>query len=49
MEIHESLQRAEKFQKTVVDILGGVDPEIRMEVIRRLQAEHPIRSVLRYS
>ena len=44
-----SLQKAEKFQKTVVDILGDVDPEIRMEVIRRLQAEHSIRSVLRYS
>jgi predicted transcriptional regulator len=44
-----SLQEVEKFQKTVIDIMGEVDPEVRKEIIRRLHAEHSIKSAIRYS
>ena len=47
--INLSDEEVEKFQKTVIDIMGEVDPEVRKEIIRRLHTEHSIKSAIRYS
>ena len=44
-----SLREVEEFQKTVVEILAEVSPEMRNEFVRRLNAKPSVRSALRYS
>jgi predicted transcriptional regulator len=44
-----SLQEVEEFQKTVVEVLGEVSPEMRNEFVRRLNAKRSVRAALRYS
>jgi hypothetical protein len=44
-----SLQAVEEFQKTVVEILGEVSPEMRSEFVRRLNARPSVRAAMRYS
>ena len=44
-----SLQEVEEFQKTVVEVLGEVSPEMRDEFVRKLNAKPSVRAALRYS
>ncbi|MEA1949654.1 MAG: DUF134 domain-containing protein [Thermodesulfobacteriota bacterium] len=44
-----SLKEVEEFQKTVIEVLGEVSPEMRSEFVRRLKAKPSVRSALRYS
>jgi hypothetical protein len=44
-----SLQAAEEFQKIVLDIISEVDPNVRSEIIRRINAQRTVRSALRLS
>jgi biotin operon repressor len=44
-----SLQEVEEFQKTVVEVLGEVSPEMRNEFVRRLNAKRSVRAAFRYS
>ena len=44
-----SLKEVEEFQKTVVEVLGEVSPEMRNEFVRRLNAKRSVRAALRYS
>ena len=43
-----SLREVEEFQKTVLEILGEVSPEMRNEFIRRLNAKRSVRAALYY-
>jgi len=44
-----SLQAAEEFQNIVLKIIDEVNPDVRSEIIRRLNAERAVRSALRIS
>jgi len=44
-----SLQAAEEFQNIVLDIIAEVDPNVRGEIIRRINAKRSIRSAMRLS
>jgi len=44
-----SLKEVEKFQKTVLEVLAEVGPEMRNEVVHKLNAKRSVRSTLRYS
>nr|BDD45669.1 hypothetical protein 17 [Desulfobacterales bacterium] len=43
-----SLQAAEEFQNTVLQIIGEVDPDVRREIIHRLNKERSVRSAVRF-
>ena len=44
-----SLQAAEEFQNILLDIIAEVDPNVRSEIIRRINAQRTVRSALRIS
>ncbi len=44
-----SLREVEEFQKTVLEVLAEVSPEMRNEFVRRLNAKRSVRAALRYS
>ena len=44
-----SLQAAEEFQNILLDIIAEVDPNVRSEIIRRINAQRTVRSTLRIS
>jgi transcriptional regulator with XRE-family HTH domain len=44
-----SLQEVEVFQKTVLEVLGEVSPEMRSTFVRKLNARRSIRAALQYS
>jgi len=44
-----SLKAAQEFQDTVLEIIGEVDPNVRSEIIRRLNAKRSVRSAVRIS
>jgi len=44
-----SLQEVEEFQKTVVEVLGEVSPEMRDQFVKKLMARPSVRAALRYS
>ncbi len=43
-----SLKAAEEFQKTVLEIIGDVDPDVRRKIIDRLNTERSIRGAVRF-
>ena len=44
-----SLQEVEEFQKTIVEVLGEVSPEMRDQFVKKLMARPSVRAALRYS
>jgi len=44
-----SLQEVEEFQKTIVEVLGQVSPEMRDQFVKKLMARPSVRAALRYS
>ena len=44
-----SLQAAEEFQNIVLEIIGEVQPDVRNEIIRRLNAKQSVRAAVRFS
>jgi len=42
-----SLQAAEEFQNVVLETISEVDPDVRSEIIRRINAKRSVRSALR--
>lgn len=44
-----SLQAAEEFQNIILETIAEVDPNVRNEIIRRINSKRAIRSVLRIS
>ncbi|MCF8110887.1 MAG: winged helix-turn-helix transcriptional regulator [Desulfobacteraceae bacterium] len=44
-----SLQAAEEFQNTVLEVIGEISEDVRAEIIRRLNEKRSIRSALRFS
>jgi predicted DNA-binding protein (UPF0251 family) len=44
-----NLQAAEEFQNTVLKVIAEVDPNVRNEIIRRINEERSIRSAVRFS
>jgi predicted transcriptional regulator len=44
-----SLQAAEEFQNTVLKVIGEVDPNVRNEIIRRINEERSVRGTVRLS
>jgi predicted transcriptional regulator len=44
-----SLQEVEEFQKTIVEVLGEVSPEMRDRFVQKLKARPSVRAALRYS
>jgi predicted DNA-binding protein (UPF0251 family) len=44
-----SLQAAEEFQNTVLEVIGEVEPRVRNEIIRRINEKRSVRGVLRYT
>jgi len=42
-----NLQAAEEFQNTVLKVIGEVDPNVRNEIVRRLNQERSIRAAMR--
>lgn len=44
-----SLQAAEEFQNTVLEVIGEVEPHVRNEIIRRINEKRSVRGVLRYT
>ncbi|RJQ56448.1 MAG: DUF134 domain-containing protein [Desulfobacteraceae bacterium] len=44
-----SLQAAEEFQNIVLEVIGEVDPDVRSEIIRRINSRRTIRNTVRIS
>lgn len=44
-----SLQAAEEFQNTVLEVIGETSEDVRSEIIRRLNEKRSVRSALRFS
>lgn len=44
-----SLQAAEEFQSTVLQVIGEVDPDVRSEIIHRLNKQRAIRSAVQFA
>jgi biotin operon repressor len=44
-----SLQAAEEFENTVLEVIGEIAPDVRSEIIRRLNAKRAVRSAVRFS
>ena len=44
-----SLQAAEEFQNTILEIIGEISPDVRSKIIHRLNAERSVRSAVRFS
>lgn len=44
-----SLQAAEEFQSTVLEVIGEVEPDVRDEIIHRLNKMRSVRSVVQFS
>jgi hypothetical protein len=44
-----SLQAAEEFQKTVLEVIGEVDVKVRDEIVRRLNQRRSIRQAVHFS
>ena len=44
-----SLQAAEEFQNTVLETIAEVDPNVRNEIIRRLNSKRTVRQTVRFS
>ena len=44
-----SLREVEEFQKTIVEVLGEVSPEMRDQFVKKLMARPSVRAALRYS
>jgi hypothetical protein len=44
-----SLQAAEEFQNVVLETIAEVDPNVRGEIIRRINAKRSIRSAVRFT
>jgi len=42
-----SLQAAQEFQDTVLEVIGEVDPNVRSEIIRRINTKRSVRSAMR--
>jgi predicted transcriptional regulator len=42
-----SLQAAEEFQNTILKVIGEVDPNVRNEIIRRINEERSVRGTVR--
>jgi predicted transcriptional regulator len=44
-----SLQAAEEFQTTVLEVISEVDPKVRNEIIRRINEKRAVRSAVHFS
>jgi predicted transcriptional regulator len=44
-----SLQAAEEFQTSVLEVIGEVNPDVRNEIIRRINEKRSVRAVVRFS
>ncbi len=44
-----SLREVEEFQNTVLEVMREVDPDVRREIIRRLNAKRSVRAAIRFS
>ncbi len=44
-----SLQAAEEFQATVLEVIGEVSPDVRREIISRLNKQRVVRSAVRFT
>jgi len=44
-----SLQAAEEFQSTILKVIAEVDPNVRNEIIRRINEERSIRAAVHFS
>lgn len=44
-----SLQAAEEFQNVILEIIGEVSPDVRSEIIHRLNAKRAIRSAVKFN
>jgi predicted transcriptional regulator len=44
-----SLQAADEFQRTVLEVIGEVEPIVRDEIIRRINQKRSVRSAVRFS
>jgi len=43
------MQAASEFQETVLEVIAEIDPEVRNEIIRRLNERRSVRSALRFT
>ena len=44
-----SLQAAKEFEDTILEVISEVDPNVRSEIIRRINEKRSVRAVLRFS
>lgn len=44
-----SVQEVEEFMKTVLEVMREVDPDVRREIVRRLNDKKSVRSAVRFS
>ena len=44
-----SLQAAKDFEETVLEVIGEVDPDVRNEIINRLNKKRSVRQAMRFS
>ena len=44
-----SLQAAQEFETTILEVIGEVDPDVRSEIIRRINRKRSVRAAVRFS